>query len=250
MKFLKKYSLIIGSFIILASVLIFFKIEIFSELERFASWAYPTEENRNGKILQLTLNVLAGGAVLFGLYVSHRRARAMELGVEKQSDQIELSRKAQTDERFKNAIEHLGSEKEPIILGGVAELHQIATEDKTKYGEVVFNILTSYIRTSANREIEANRINKTVIQTIINYLFKALNKEKSPYLSLNANLSFTNLNGLNFDHIQLENANLSFCLLPNMENTTLLSCKLTSTNFIMLSFMNVIFSTFTSREQS
>jgi len=130
----------------------------------FAHWAYPSEEDRNGKILQLILNILAGLAVLYGLYVSHKRARAMESGVEKQGEalenqniQIELTRKSQIDERFKNAIEHLGSDKEPVILGGIAELNQIATENPAQYSEVVFNILCSYIRTTSSIKKKSNR---------------------------------------------------------------------------------------------
>jgi len=80
-----------------------------------------------------------------------------------------LSLKAQIDERFKNAIEHLGSDKEPIILGGIAELHQIAKEDCKKYAEVVFNILCSYIRTETSiYNKNADDINSTAISTIIN----------------------------------------------------------------------------------
>lgn len=237
---LKKILPVVIFLTLILTSLYYYEI-ISNYLETFAEWAYPNEINRNGKIFQLILNILAGIAVLFGLYVSHRRARAMEIGVEKQSDQIELSRKAQTDERFKNAIEHLGSDKEPIIIGGIAELHQIAIDDSEKYAEVVFNILTSYIRTSSNREIAASDINRTVIQTIINYIFKTSDSSNYPYNGLCADLSFTNLNSNNFDSVSLFNSKLSFCLLPSMENANFDFCDFSASNFTMEVLNSVTF---------
>ncbi|BDD10090.1 hypothetical protein FUAX_25220 [Fulvitalea axinellae] len=49
------------------------------------------------------------------------------------------------EERFKNAIEHLGSDKDPIVLGGIYALHDIAKENES-YREPVFNILCGMIR--------------------------------------------------------------------------------------------------------
>src|ERR1035437_3712862 len=86
---------------------------------------FPDNNDRVGELTKLLLSILGGIGVLYGLLISNRRALITEKSVIIQGEQIELARKSQIDERFKNAIEHLGNEKEPIILGGVSELVQI-----------------------------------------------------------------------------------------------------------------------------
>lgn len=225
---MKKYWIYLIVIILIITLIFLNKSILFKELESFANWSFPDEKDRNGKVFQLFLNMLAGIGVIIGLFVAHRRAKAMELGVEKQSvalehqnRQIELTRKSQTDERFKNAIEHLGSDSPPVILGGVAELHQIAVESKFNYSAVVYNILCSYIRTEArNRKIRVD-VNKAVIQTIVNYIFKGRDNDNFPYSGLEADLSFTNLSGIDLDNSTIENVNFSFCKLPSMKRAVI-----------------------------
>src|SRR5690606_17902397 len=180
---------------------------------------------------------------------SLRRAKAMEQGVLRQkesldiqSEQISITRKAQTDERFKNAVEHLGSEKEPIILGGVAELHQIAKENKNEYAEIVFNILCSYVRSNANiYKKTADQINETVNQTIVNNIFKLFDKPDYPYSGLLANLNSSNLISLDFDNTNLVGANFSFCYMPSMKNSNLEYSKLNKAVFSLSDISDVSF---------
>ncbi|MEN7549285.1 pentapeptide repeat-containing protein [Rapidithrix thailandica] len=237
------YPLII-SLVVILLILIF----SFICIEQIALWAYPKDNARNGKVLQLILNVLGGTAVLYGLYVAFRRARAMERGVEiqgealeKQSEQIELTRKSQIDERFKNAVEHLGSDKEPIILGGIAELHQIALENHEMYAEVVFNILCSYIRSTSNMKKEPKDINRTINQTIINYLFQNHEVDNYPYSNLSPDLSYSNLNGTNLENVNISNANLSFCFLPSINASTFTKSNFSSSNFLSVDLSNIKF---------
>lgn len=190
--------------------------------EEFACWLYPINENRNAELFKILLTVIGGLGVLYGLYLNFRKSKSMEHGIllqgkaiDKQSDQLELSRKSQIDERFKNAVEHLGNDKEPIILGGIAVLNQIAIENSKDYSEVVFNILTSYIRSSTNiYNKKADDFSSTIMQTIINYLFKAKNNEDYPYNGLVGNLSNCNLISLDIDNVNFSNFNLSFSLFP------------------------------------
>lgn len=91
--------------------------------ESFSEYLFPNNEDNKGELFKILLSIIGAIAVMFGLYVAYRRAKAMERGVEKQgesiqnqNEQLKLSRKSQIDERFKNAIEHLGSEKEPVII--------------------------------------------------------------------------------------------------------------------------------------
>jgi uncharacterized protein YjbI with pentapeptide repeats len=228
-KIFKKYMklnkiLKIQIFILIFLVLIFLmiKIEFNIYFEEFALWLYPNNENRNAELFKILLTVIGGLGVLFSLYLGFKKSKAMEngirlqgLAIDKQSEQLELSRKSQIDERFKNAVEHLGSDKEPIILGGVAELYQIAIENSNEYAEIVFNILTSYIRTSTNiHKKKADDFSVTIIQTIINYLFKSKSKNNYPFLGFTGNLSASNLNSINIDSVDFVGFNLSFTLFP------------------------------------
>lgn len=217
--------------------------------EALSFYLFPSDQNRNGELFKILLSVVGALGILFGLYASWKRALAMENGVlrqkealEMQSEQIAITRKAQTDERFKNAVEHLGSEKEPIILGGIAELNQIAKENKDEYSEIVFNILCSYIRTSADIYNKlADEINTTIIQTIVNNLFKNDKSINKTYSGLNANLSSTNLLGIDLNYTDLSNADLSFCYMPSLKNTTLKNAELGRTIFTLSDIENVSF---------
>jgi uncharacterized protein YjbI with pentapeptide repeats len=228
---------------------LFNSCKVISGFEKAAFWLYPSNNDRNGELFKIGLSVLGAVGILFGLYVSLRRAIAMEKGVLRQKEAIEiqgqqiiLSRKAQTDERFKNAVEHLGNEKEPIILGGVAELNQIANENINDYAEIVFNILCSYIRSNANiYEKIADEINTTVIQTIIDNLFKSNNGKQYIYKDFKANLSGTNLSSLDLDNSFLIGANLSFCYMPGLKNTDLSNSDLSKSVFTLSDINKVNF---------
>ncbi|WP_250433235.1 pentapeptide repeat-containing protein [Hanstruepera flava] len=228
-----KKKVFIFSFLVLVTVILiaidsFYCQFLKTSFEAFSTYLFPADENARGELFKIILSIVGAIAITFGLYISYRRARAMERGVEKQAQsienqnkQLELSRKAQTDERFKNAIEHLGSEKEPVILGGISELHQIAKENKVDYSEVVFNILCSYIKTSADiYSKKANDINHKAIQTIINYLFKK-NSNQGIYCHLSCNISYTNLLGLDLTNCNFKKGNLSSCYLPNLNESDL-----------------------------
>ena len=239
-KFLK-FLLAVIIFIII--LVLFFKINIIREyFEVFAIWLFPENPNRNGELFKIGLSVLGGLGILFGLYISLRRAKAIEEGVRKQgkainlqSDQIELTRRSQTDERFKNAVEHLGSKSEPIILGGIAELNQIVKEYKTEYSEIVFNILISYVRSNAK-----NEKNRTVLQTIINNLFE--NSEGNPYKSYKANLRGSDLIGVEFKNVVLDNSDLSKCKLSVIKNSSFKNVDLQYSQFFFGEINTVDFS--------
>lgn len=228
----KLIILIIILFIAITSIIYFFHPQLENLLESFATWTYPENENRVGESIKLIMNIAAGIVIIIGLYATIIRAHATQQSVEKQgasiknqSHQIELTRKSQTNEQFKNAIEHLGSDKEPIILGGIAELHQIASEENSEFKEVVFNILCSFIRSIAKKDKHGDDINYTIVQTIINYLFKTeIYKDYSP------DLRYTNLISANIDNVTFKNGKFNFCHLPfKISNTEFINCDLSST---------------------
>ena len=56
------------------------------------------------------------------------------------------SRKQMSAEQFKNAIDHLGSKEQAIVLGGVHALHNLAVNSQKDYSKQVFEVLCSFIR--------------------------------------------------------------------------------------------------------
>ncbi len=202
-------------------------------------YLFPDNLDRIGELTKLLLSIIGGLGIFYGLIISNKRALITEKSVLKQGEQIELARKSQIDERFKNAVEHLGNDKEPIILGGVAELVQIAKEDQEKYSEVVFNILCSYIRSKTNIDTqESSNFNPTIIKTILNYLFKI--DDKNPFKGLNADLSNTNLLGQDIDTCDFTGANLSSTYLSSVSNSIFEECNLNGAIIRTSSFTNNI----------
>lgn len=220
--------------VVIILLLCFLLIYFFNQT---AAYLFPSDADRTGELVKLVLSIVGGVCIIYSLYISNRRAQATEKSVRIQGEQINLSLKAQLDERFKNAIEHLGSDKEAIILGGIAELHQIAKEDCKKYAEVVFNILCSYIRTGTNRyKKKADDINSTAISTIINYLFKET--YDNPYKAYCANLSASNLAGQYFKNCYLKDANFSQSYLYSIDDSVLDGADFGGSEIFGSSFQN------------
>ena len=112
-----------------------------------------------------------------------------------QSDQLKTqannAQKQIAAEQFKNAIEHLASEKQTFVLGGIHALHNLAMNFEDDYSQQVFDVLCSFIRTETTKpEYQARVIamlekrddadkaespqyvtSLIVIQTIVNKLF-------------------------------------------------------------------------------
>ncbi|KOP36246.1 pentapeptide repeat-containing protein [Flavobacterium sp. WLB] len=241
------------SFILLGVVSVVFYLYwsiILKSFEEFACWLYPFDESRNAELLKILLTVIGALGILFGLYLNYKRTKLSDkaiqlqsLAISKQSDQLELSRKSQIDERFKNAVEHLGNDKEPIILGGIAVLNQIAIENSRDYAEVVFNILTSYIRSSTNIYTKkADDFSSTVVQTIINDLFKHKDKINNPYKDFKGNLSHCNLSSINIDDIDFSKFDLSFTYFNmNINNVNFSNANLSKAQFILSRIKDTIF---------
>lgn len=219
------YITVILFLIVFVSIVLFY-------IDPIGVFLYPVNPDRNAEVVKLVLSIIGGIGVLLGLYIAHKRAVITEKSVDNQSKQFEHAQKSQIDERFKNAVEHLGSDKEAIILGGVVELHQIAQVNEETYGKVVFNILTSYVRSQTDcLNVDPKEIKHAVIQTICDYLFKDKEHIHYPYKDLIANLESVNLNTINLDNADLSGTQLYDSFLPSCKNTNYEKANLRSCVF-------------------
>ena len=88
----------------------------------------------------LTFLGIGMGGILVALQAlaSHRRAKALE-------DTASHTEQGLRQERLKNAIEHLGHDKDSVRLGGAYELFHLA-EDIEDLRQTAFEILCAHIR--------------------------------------------------------------------------------------------------------
>ncbi|MFD0977846.1 pentapeptide repeat-containing protein [Salinimicrobium gaetbulicola] len=240
MSFIKKHLfplillLIAG---ILGLILLFYGSEI-------ACFAFPFNLNRNGELLKVSLSVFGGLFVLYGLYVSFLRARAAERAVEaqtlaiaNQSNEIELSRESLTSEQFKTAIEHLGSEKEPVILGGIAELNDIAEKFPDKYGNVILDIFCSYVRSEANLQKQTQEIKWSAISQIIRNLYT-----QKAFLDSTPDLRNCNLSMIELSNCEIKSWNLCKSIMPiSVHRVTFKDCDFLGSSLHAPSYNDVHF---------
>ena len=87
---------------------------------------------------KLLLQFFGGIIILYGLYLTYRRIKALE-------NNVIIATESQITERFSKAIEHLGNDKLEIRLGGIYALERIA-RDSLKDHFAIMEILTAYVR--------------------------------------------------------------------------------------------------------
>lgn len=207
-----------------------------------AIWAYGDTASRNGELLKDFLSIIGGVLVIAGLYLSFIRARSFEKSVEKQDRQIdnqtkgiELTRTSLINDQFKNAVSHLGENKEPIIFGGIAELYEIA-ENNIQYRKLVCDILSSFIRSEAPVDKSSGQINDTLIAFTIEKLISKI------FIDLTKNISRTNLTMISIEGMSFTN----FCFdhsrfFSLVDSTKILDCSLNFCHVSVGSYNNVIF---------
>ena len=142
------------------------------------------------------------GGILIALQalMSYRRAKAME-------DAVEKTEQGQRQERLKNAIEHLGDDKEPMRLGGTYELLHLAKDTK-KLRQTVLDILCANIRrTTGDGEYRRRHKSKPSkeVQGLLTLLFV---QEYEVFKGCHINLQESWLNGADLQEARLWKATL------------------------------------------
>ena len=147
------------------------------------------ESGERNKYEVLKFLGISMGGILVALQAlaSHRRARAME-------DTAKHTEQGQRQERLKNAIEHLGNEKDSVRLGGIYELFHLA-EDNEDLRRTALDILCAHIRRTTSetiyRAVHRSKPSEEV-QSLLTLLFV---KEYEVFKSCDINLWGCWLNG-------------------------------------------------------
>lgn len=198
--FLNRYA---WHIVLIVLVLFFISIFIYPEIAVAPLQGNVTEieliEMKNK--IRATFTQIAGGiAVLFGLYITHKRMDIAE-------NNLQITQEGQITERFTRAIDQLGDEKAEIRLGGIYALERISKESKTDYWPIM-EILASYVRLKSPLPDDPKTMKKveTDIQAICTVLGNRVHHESDDkYGSLD--LRNTNLRGVYLEKYHLRGIN-------------------------------------------
>lgn len=115
-----------------------------------------------GNSARTTLAQILGGIVLLiGLYFTYQNAKTAQAT-------LRVTEDGKITDRFSKAVELLGSEKEPVRLGGIYALERIARDSKHDHWTIM-EVLTAYIRLRSPRiegEAEEPQFDKEVTTDI------------------------------------------------------------------------------------
>ena len=205
---------LIGLLVVLVVV---FVVVMFSENLDWISNLLGVAQNGEPKYEALKFLGIGMGGVLVALQalMSYKRAKAMEDTAESQAKATEEQAKAnqhteegQRQDRLKNAIEHLGHDKESVRLGGAYELFHLA-KDTGDLRQTVLDILCAHIRqtTGESKYRETNKSEPSEeVQSLLTLLFV---QEHEVFKDCHINLQGSWLRGASLQEARLEKAVLS-----------------------------------------
>lgn len=178
--------------------------------------------NARGNLLALTAGIAALGALVFTArnFALQRRSlelaeegqrRTLELAEQGQRRTQELTEQGQVTERYSKAIEHLGSEKLDIRIGGIYALERIA-RDSARDHPTVIDVLTAFIREhspAGNLRLSEEAVNMQPLEADIQAAVSVI-RRRDPLKDVDRiNLSKTNLFDANLHNVGLEGADLT-----------------------------------------
>ena len=189
--------------LIIAVYVMFWEGKYISELLGVSNKEAPKNE-----VLKIIGILMGGILVAWQAWASHRRAKTMEKSVEAQADAVSKTEDGLRQERLKNAIEHLGHEKDSVRLGGAYELFHLA-EDNKELRQTVLDILCAHIRwTTGESEYQKAYASKPSeeVQSILRLLFV---QEHEVFKGLCIELQGSWLNGADLGKARLQGAILT-----------------------------------------
>ena len=140
--------------VLLIALAIVFGVVMYYENPKWVFERFGLSTGNNLKYEVLKFLGLGMGGILIALQalMSYRRATAMEKTAEAQVDAVSKTEDGLRQERLKNAIEHLGNEKESVRWGGAYELYHLA-EDSKEFSQTALDMLCLQIRQMTSETI-------------------------------------------------------------------------------------------------
>ena len=149
---------------------------------------------------------IAGVASIWLALAANKRAKAMEDTAKEQANATKNTEKGQRQERLKNAIEHLGHDRDSVRMGGAHELFHLA-KDTGDLRQTVMDILCAHIRQMTGGDYQKRHSTKPSeeIQGLLTLLFI---EEHDVFKDCSINLQGSYLNGATLSQARLKRANL------------------------------------------
>lgn len=218
---IKENSLLIFQIVLVVLLIVLAIVFVVVMCSKNPEWIFNllgiNKSGEPNKYEVLTFLGLGMGGILVALQAlaSHRRAKAME-------DTVKHSEQGQRQERLKNAIEHLGNEKESVRWGGAYELFHLAKDSK-ELSQTALDMLCLHIRqTTSENEYRDTHESKPSeeIQSLLRLLFV---QKHEVFKGCDINLQGSWLNGANLRESRLQGAILTGV---NLQGATLAESRL------------------------
>ena len=166
-----------------------------------------SEENEKNKILTF-LGIGMGGILLaLQAVIANTRAKAMEDAANAQAEANRNTERGQRQERFKNAIEHLGHNSDSVRLGSAYELFHLVQDNKD-LRQTIMDILCAHIRrTTGEKKYREDYPSKPSeeVQSLLTLLFV---QEYKVFKDCHINLQGSWLNGARLERARFRGATL------------------------------------------
>ena len=180
---------------------------------------------KNGAYATL-VQLIGGLALLLTAYIGYSNFKVGEQNLQVAKENLKVTQDKQVTERFSKAIEHLGSDKIDIRLGGIYALEQIAIDSPEKYHWTMVEILSAVIREKSPHVIDIRKETKITAPKVdikaVAIVLSRRNIERDPegkFINLEvANLARIEIeNGGNFDNCNLAYTNLTGAILNGIK---------------------------------
>ena len=172
----------------------------------------PEKEGSKNEVLKFLGIGMGGLLIALQAVIANKRAKAMEKTANAQARATEEQAKAnlhteqgQRQERLKNAIEHLGHDKDSVRLGGAYELFHLARDTKD-LRQTVLDILCAHIRWTTGEERYWKKQSwkpSEEVQSLLTLLFV---RQYEVFQDLQINLRGSWLNGADLYKARLDGA--------------------------------------------
>lgn len=173
----------------------------------------PTNTNERTQVLEIFVKTVGGLVVFWGAYVAWKKH-------EVSLQNLRVAEEGQITERFTRAIEHLGSDKLEIRLGGIYALERIAKDSEKDYWPIM-EVLTAYVREKSPWEESEDAANEeqwkepsTDIQAILTVIGRRerhyAEDEKNTLNMMATDLRRADLNGANLKNAVFIGSNLMY----------------------------------------
>jgi uncharacterized protein YjbI with pentapeptide repeats len=168
---------------------------------------------KNGAYATLVQSI-GGLALLLTAYVGYRNFKIGEQNLKVAEDNLKVTQDKQVTERFSKAIEHLGSDKIDIRLGGIYALEQIAIDSPEKYHWTMVEILSAVIREKSPHIVDILTQTKVTAPKVdikaVAFVLSRRNVESDP-IGKFINLEFANLVQIEIESSgNFDNCNLAY----------------------------------------